>query len=80
MHNERTYPTLLRMFAELGVATQDSEMSMSVRDDDSGLEYAGALGLARPVPDRRATCGRPAYLRMLAEIPRFHRARPEAAR
>ena len=25
----RTYPTLCRMFAELGVATQESEMSMS---------------------------------------------------
>ena len=48
-------------------------MSLSVRDDATGLEYAGALGRARPVPDRRATCARPAYLRMLAEIPRFHR-------
>ena len=44
VHNERTYPVLLRLFAELGIATQDSEMSMSVRDVASGLEYAGALG------------------------------------
>ena len=44
VHNDRTYPTLCRMFAELGVATQESEMSMSVRADDIGLEYAGALG------------------------------------
>ena len=29
VHNEHTYPTLLRVFAELGVETQDSEMSMS---------------------------------------------------
>ena len=33
---------MLRLFGELGVATQDSDMSMSVRDDESGLEYAGA--------------------------------------
>src|SRR5689334_21361524 len=44
VHNPRTYPVLLRLFAELGVATQPSEMSMSIRDDDTGLEWAGALG------------------------------------
>jgi uncharacterized protein len=29
VHNDRTYPTLCRLFSELGVATQESEMSMS---------------------------------------------------
>jgi predicted NAD/FAD-binding protein len=72
VHNERTYPTLLRLFAELGVATQPSEMSMSVRDDGTGLEWAGALGPAGLFPTRR-NLTRPAYLRMLGEIPRFHR-------
>src|SRR6476469_8331482 len=33
VHTRRTYPVLLRLFAELGVATQESEMSMSIRDD-----------------------------------------------
>ncbi|MCW8096517.1 NAD(P)/FAD-dependent oxidoreductase [Streptomyces tauricus] len=73
VHNRRTYPNLLRLFAELGVATQESEMSMSVRCDGCGLEYAGARGpaglLAQP---RNALRGR--YLRMLSEVPRFHRA------
>ena len=45
VHNDRTYPTLCRLFSELGIATQKSEMSMSVRADDIGLEYAGALGV-----------------------------------
>lgn len=72
VHNERTYPTLLRLFGELGVATQESEMSMSVRDDATGLEYAGALG-PRGLFASRANLTDPAYLRMLTEVPRFHR-------
>ncbi|MGC4110019.1 MAG: DUF1365 family protein [Nocardioides sp.] len=72
VHNRRTYPTLLRLFAELGVRTQPSEMSMSVRDEETGLEYAGALGSRGLFPTMR-NLARPAYLRMLGEIPRFHR-------
>jgi len=72
VHNERTYPVLLRLFAELGVATQESEMSMSVSDDDTGLEWAGALGRRGVVPTA-GHLANPRYLRMLTEIPRFHR-------
>ncbi len=73
VHNRRTYPHLLRLFDELGVATQESEMSMSVRCEGCGLQYAGARGpaglLARP---RSLLRGR--YLRLLSEVPAFHRA------
>ncbi|MFF3152536.1 NAD(P)/FAD-dependent oxidoreductase [Streptomyces sp. NPDC057910] len=73
VHNERTYPLLLRLFRELGVSTQDSEMSMSVRCDGCGLQYAGARGpaglFARP-----SSVVRGRYLRMLAQVPAFHRA------
>ena len=72
VHNDRTYPTLCRLFSDLGVATQESEMSMSVRADDIGLEYAGALGVGGLFACRQSL--RPRYLRMLAEIVRFHRA------
>ncbi len=72
VHNRRTYPTLLRLFAELGVETQESEMSLSVSDDETGLEWAGALG-ARGLFPTTANLRRPAYLRMLTEIARFHR-------
>lgn len=72
VHNERTYPVLLRLFRELGIATQDSEMSLSVRDDGTGLQWAGALGPRGLFPSA-GNLGRPAYLRMITEIPRFHR-------
>ena len=48
-------------------------MSMSVRDDGSGLEYAGARGIGGLFPSW-STLTRPRYLAMLAEVKRFHRA------
>ena len=78
VYNERTYPLLTRMFAELGVATQPSEMSMSVRCAGCGLQYAGKRGLGGLAAG--LSRGRGRYLRMLAEVPRFHRAARRAAR
>jgi predicted NAD/FAD-binding protein len=73
VHNDRTYPTLCRLFDDLGIATQEADMSMSVRDDGSGLEYAGARGIGGLFPSW-STLTRPRYLAMLAEVKRFHRA------
>lgn len=73
VHNRRTYPNLLRLFDELGVATQESEMSMSVRCEGCGLEYAGARGPAGLLARPRNLLRGP-YLRLLAEVPAFHRA------
>ncbi len=72
VYNERTYPLLTRLFAELGVATRESDMSMSVACSGCGVHYAGKRGLAglgAGVPRGGAR-----YLRMLTEVPRFHRA------
>jgi predicted NAD/FAD-binding protein len=71
VHNDRTYPTLLRLFGELGVETQESDMSMSVRDDEADLEYAGARA-ARGLFPRLANLRNRRYLRMLTEVKRFH--------
>jgi uncharacterized protein len=71
VHNERTYPNLLRLFGELGVATQPTEMSMSITCEGCGLEYAGARGLAGLFAQPRLARN-PAYLRMLGEVKRFH--------
>ncbi|MES9509141.1 FAD-dependent oxidoreductase [Streptomyces sp. NPDC000609] len=72
VHNRRTYPNLLRLFSELGVATQESEMSMSVRCEGCGLEYAGARG-PRGLFAQPRNAVRVPYLRMLTEVSRFHR-------
>ena len=72
VHNRRTYPHLIRLFDELGVATQASDMSFGVRCDDCGLEYAGSRGV-RGVLAQPARIANPRYLRMLAEVRRFHR-------
>lgn len=72
VHNARTYPNLLRLFDELGVATQPTEMSMSITCEGCGLEYAGARGLPGLFAQRRQLAN-PAYLRMLVEVKKFHR-------
>lgn len=72
VHNRRTYPTLTRLFGELGVATQESQMSMSISCSGCGLEYAGGRGLSGLLPSARVAA-RPRYLRLLAEVARFYR-------
>ncbi|MBB4682803.1 NAD(P)/FAD-dependent oxidoreductase [Amycolatopsis jiangsuensis] len=72
VHNERTYPTLIRLFGELGVQTRDTEMSMSIRCDGCGLQYSGARGLRGLFAQPRNLTSR-RYLLMLAEVKRFHR-------
>ena len=71
VHNARTYPSLIKLFGELGVATQDSEMSMSVRCNGCGLEYAGAKGLGGLFAQRSAML-RPKYLSMLLQVRGFY--------
>jgi predicted NAD/FAD-binding protein len=72
VHNQRTYPLLTRLFGELGVASQPTEMSLSVRCEGCGLEYAGARGLTGLFAQPRSAIN-PALLRMLIEVRRFHR-------
>ena len=70
--NDRTYPVLRRLFAELGVSGRPTEMSMSVRDDRSGVEFAGGRGLPGFVA-RPGQLARGSYWRMLTGVRRFHR-------
>ena len=65
VHNVRNYPLLTRLFDELGVATQASEMSFSVACP-CGLEYSGR----RPFAQARRAAD-PRFLGLLGEIGRW---------
>jgi predicted NAD/FAD-binding protein len=74
VYNDRTYPNLIRLFAELGVETALSEMSFSVqatRDDGGALEWSGN-NLGTVFAQRRNLFdGR--FLGMLGDLIRFNR-------
>ena len=74
VHNDRTYPNLIRLFSELGVATRESDMSFAVSCRRSGLEYSsrGANGFFA----QRRNLVNPAHLSLLRDIVRFNREAP----
>lgn len=41
VYNDRTYPNFIAMMNEIGVKGRPTQMSFSVRNDESGLEYNG---------------------------------------
>ena len=72
--NRRTYPLFDALLDELGVASQESSMSFSVRCDASSLEYNGT-NLNGLFAQRRNLL-RPSFLGMVADILRFNREAP----
>lgn len=71
VYNERNYPHFSHLLAQLGVATQPSEMSFSVRSDRTGWEYCGSS--VKGLFAQRRNLVRPAFYGMLADIVRFNR-------
>lgn len=69
--NERNYPNFSRLLAELGVESQPTTMSFSVRHDAAGMEYNGST--LRQLFTQRRNVLRPSFLRMIADIARFNR-------
>ncbi len=69
--NEWTYPKFIELLNELGVSSQPTEMGFSVRDDRTGLEYAGQ-NLNTLFAQRRNVLS-PRFLRMVSDILRFNR-------
>lgn len=72
--NDRTYPNFCRLLDELGVPSQPTSMSFSVKCDRTGLEYNGTSfsGLFA----QRRNLVRPSFLRMLRDILKFNQEGP----
>jgi uncharacterized protein len=71
--NDRNYPLFRRFLTRLGVPSQPTDMSLSVSDARTGIEYKGSRSVSGIFAQRR-NVARPTFLRLLADIPRFNRA------
>ena len=69
--NDWTYPHFIRLLGELGVRFKPTEMSFSVRDPDSGLEYNG--NTLNSLFSQRSNLLSPGFWGMLRDILRFNR-------
>ncbi|MGQ0615122.1 MAG: NAD(P)/FAD-dependent oxidoreductase [Planctomycetaceae bacterium] len=75
VYNERNYPNFTRLLGTLGVASQPSTMSFSVRCEKTGLEYNGTS--INTLFAQRRNLLRPSFYRMLRDILRFHKHAPK---
>jgi predicted NAD/FAD-binding protein len=69
--NRKNYPHLTRLFAHLGVETQETDMTFAASVDDGRIEYAGSD--LNSLFAQRGNLVSPAYWRMLRDILRFNR-------
>ena len=79
--NERTYPQLIELFADLGVKTSQSDMSFSVQAAEAPpgrtLEWSGSS--LNTVFAQRSNLLNPRFLRMLGEVLRFNKLATQMA-
>nr|WKF58684.1 hypothetical protein HUO10_003185 [Paraburkholderia busanensis] len=68
--NDRTYPNLIALFAELGVQSHPSAMTFSVSLDEGRLEWAGTN--LNTVFAQRRNLFSPTFIGMLRDIMRFN--------
>ena len=73
--NDWTYPHFISLLHELGVESQPSAMSFSVRHERTGLEYNGTS--LNSLFAQRLNVLRPSFHRMLRDILRFNRCAPQ---
>lgn len=71
VHNDRTYPHLIKFFKELKIETVASDMSFSVHLEDEKLEWSGTNLFT--VFCQTKNLFRPRFYRFLSEIMRFNK-------
>lgn len=76
VYNDRTYPRFMGLLSELGISGQKTQMSFSVHNPQSGLEYNGHT-LTSLFAQRRNLVN-PAFWGLLRDIVRFNRLAKEA--
>jgi len=69
--NDWTYPNFIKLMDQLGVESEASDMSFSVKDENTGLEYNGTS--LNSLFAQRINLIRPSFLRMVKDILRFNK-------
>ncbi len=69
--NDRTYPNFIALLDEIKVAWQPSDMSFSVRSEETGLEYNGTS--LNTLFAQRRNFFKPSFHQMIRDILRFNK-------
>lgn len=70
--NDWTYPNFIKLMDRLQVASEESDMSFSVRDENSGLEYNGTN--LNTLFAQRSNVVNLKFIKMVLEILKFNKA------
>ncbi|KZY76471.1 FAD-dependent oxidoreductase [Oleiphilus sp. HI0069] len=74
--NDWTYPNFIKLMDQLGVTSEDSDMSFSVRCENTDLEYNGTN--LNSLFAQRSNLFRPKFLRMISDILKFNKQTVES--
>ena len=69
--NDWTYPNFIKLMDQLGIESEDSDMSFSVRCENTGLEYNGTS--LNSLFAQRLNIFKPKFLFMVKDILRFNK-------
>jgi predicted NAD/FAD-binding protein len=76
VYNDWTYPNFIKLMTSLGVQSQESEMSFSVKNDATGLEYNG--NTLNSLFAQRRNLLSPSFYRLVLDILKFNKVCKQA--